>query len=193
MTFIPTPIPAVLNHLLARESWARDKLAVHAGKVAVFEAGPVAVRLRIAADGMAEDVAADVPAHVTLRARLADLPLILQNRERAVSYVTIEGDADFANAISHVMQSLRWEAEADLSRLIGDVAAVRVVGAARGLAGGVRATQQKVAENLAEYFLEEKPVLVRPRAVNDFADEVARLRDDVERLEKRLSKLEGQR
>jgi ubiquinone biosynthesis protein UbiJ len=46
---------------------------------------------------------------------------------------------------------------------------------------------------VAEYFLEENPMLVRPQAVSDFADEIAKLRDDVERIAKRIEKLEGAR
>lgn len=190
---ISTPVTAFINHLLAQEAWARDTLAAHAGKVAVLDGGVLALRFRVAADGMLESAdAADVAA-VTIRAQLSDLPLILQNRERAISYVRIEGDADFANAIAKLVQSLRWEAEEDLSRLVGDVAAVRIVGGARAVAGSAQAGGRRLAENLAEYFLEENPMLVRPPAVGAFADEVARLRDDVERLEKRLQKLEGRR
>jgi ubiquinone biosynthesis accessory factor UbiJ len=188
-----SPFTAAINHLLVQEPWARDKLARHAGKVACLDAGAAAVRVRIAADGMLQAVPDDAPAAVTIRARLSDLPLIMQNRERAFSYVEIEGDADFANTISQLSQSLRWEAEADLARLIGDIAAVRVVSGARTAVGTIRSTHQKITENLAEYFLEEKPLLVRPQAVNDFADEVARLRDDVERLAKRIEKLKGSR
>jgi ubiquinone biosynthesis protein UbiJ len=54
-----------------------------------------------------------------------------------------------------------------------------------------RAAGQSLTENIAEYLLEENPLLVRPQAVTDFGDEVAKLRDDVERLQKRLEKLEG--
>jgi ubiquinone biosynthesis protein UbiJ len=77
--------------------------------------------------------------------------------------------------------------------LIGDVAAVRVVGGVRAALETAKSTQQKLAENMAEYFLEENPVLVRPVAVDDFANEVAKLRDDVERLSKRIEKLGGSR
>ncbi|WP_225984581.1 ubiquinone biosynthesis accessory factor UbiJ [Noviherbaspirillum aerium] len=188
-----SPFPAAINHLLAREPWARDKLARHAGKVAVFDAGAIAVRLKIAADGMVQAAAQDEGPSVTIRARLSDLPLIAQNREQAFSYVQIEGDADFANTISQLTQSLRWEAEEDLAKLIGDVPAVRVVGGVKAAIGAARATQQKLAENLAEYFLEENPMLVRPRTVADFSAEVNRLRDDVERLAKRIERMKGSR
>jgi ubiquinone biosynthesis protein UbiJ len=47
-----------------------------------------------------------------------------------------------------------------------------------------------LAENVAEFLLEERRVLVRPERVDEFAGDVTRLRDDVERATKRLAKLE---
>jgi ubiquinone biosynthesis protein UbiJ len=189
---IPSIVPAAINHLLAEEPWARDKLAAHAGKIACFDAGLLNIRFKVAAGGMLESAASDAPASVTIRARLADLPLMLQNRERAFSYVQIEGDADFANAISQLSQTLRWEAEHDLGKLIGDIAATRIVGGVKSASCSVQSAAQSLAENAAEYFLEENPTLLRPQAVGDFGRDVARLRDDVERLAKRIEKLQRQ-
>lgn len=188
---ISTPLSSAINHLLEQESWARAKLARHAGKVAVFDAGVVSVRLRVAADGMVEAADAQTLANVTIRAALADLPLIAQNRAHAFSYVHIEGDADFANAISQLSESLRWEAEHDLARWIGDVPAMRVASGVRAAVEGAQKAQRRLGENVAEYFLEENPMLVRPVAVADFGSEIANLRDDIERLSKRIEKLEG--
>lgn len=195
MTLPPLPpvVPAAINHLLAQEPWAREKLLKHAGKTAAFDTGGATLRLRVSADGLVEQAGSEAAASVTIRVKLSDLPLILRNREHAFSYVKIEGDADFANTISQVSASLRWEAEEDLSRLVGDIAAVRIVAGAKGAFETIKATQRKLAENAAEYFLEENPMLMRPHAVADFAAEVARLRDDVERLGKRIDKLEGGR
>jgi len=186
---ISSSISTAINHLLAQEPWARDKLARHAGKVAVFDGGVAALKLKVAADGMLQPAGAEDAPDVAIRAKPADLPLIAQHRERAFSHVRIEGDADFANTISQLSQSLQWEPEHDLSRWIGDVAASRVVAGARGAFAGARSVQRKLAENVAEYFLEENPMLMRPQPVDDFAAEVARLRDDVERLGKRIDRL----
>jgi ubiquinone biosynthesis protein UbiJ len=190
---ISSPISAAINHLLAREPWARERLAKHAGKIAVFDGGVAAVRLKVAADGMVEAAASEEDAQVTIRVKLSDLPVIMQHSEHAFSYVQIEGDADFANTISQLSETLRWEAEEDLARLIGDVPAVRVAGGMRAAFEMAKSTQRKLAENVAEYFLEEKPLLVRPQAVADFSAEVTKLRDDVERLDKRIEKLKGSR
>jgi ubiquinone biosynthesis protein UbiJ len=190
---ISSSISAAVNHLLDQEAWARDKLARHAGKVALFDLGVVAIRLQAAADGMLQTAPDDAAADVTIRATLADLPMIARDRSRAFSYVEIEGDADFANTISQLSQSLRWEAEHDLSRWVGNIAATRLTAGARGIFDAVQTMQGKLAENTAEYFLEENPMLVRPREVAAFGADVSRLRDDVERLAKRIEKLKGNR
>ncbi|OEZ51251.1 SCP-2 sterol transfer family protein [Janthinobacterium sp. MP5059B] len=185
-----TPVIATINHLLAQEPWARQQLAVHAGKLACIDTGAVALRLRVDRAGMLEAAPADMPANVTIRVKLSDVPLILQNRERAFSYVKIEGDAEFANAISQLSKGLRWEAEHDLEKVVGPMLATRLVAGARDAAAFVRTGQQKLAENVAEYFLDEQPMLIRPSTLQEYSAGVTRVRDDVERLAKRLARLE---
>jgi len=184
------PAAAVINHLLAQEPAAQRQLAEHGGKVACIDTGLFQLRLRVMADGMVETVDAGAAPNVTIRVKLSDLPLIAANRERAVSYVKIEGDADFANAVSQLTRSLRWDAEDDLSKVVGDIAATRVVAGARSAIDMAQTTHRKLAENVAEYFLEEQPMLIRPHAVTDFSADVVKLRDDIERLGKRIEKLE---
>ena len=187
---LATPAVATINHLLAQEAWARESLVRHAGKEACIDTGHLQLRLRVARDGMLEPGTAEAPANVTIRVKLTDLPLIAQNRDRAFSYVKIEGDAEFANAISTLSKDLRWDAEYDLERIVGPLGARGVVQGARGAATGVLGAGRRLAENVAEFLLEERPVLVRPSAVNAFAADVVRLRDDVERTAKRIAKLE---
>ncbi len=184
------PAVATINHLLAQEAWARDALMRHAGKTAVIDTGHLVLRMRVARDGMLETAGADDAASVTIHVKLSDLPLILQNRDRAFSYVRIEGDAEFANTISQLSKGLRWDAEHDLERMIGPIGAVRLAGGARSAVTGAATAGRRLAENVAEFLLEERRVLVRPATVDDFADDVGRLRDDVDRTAKRIAKLE---
>jgi ubiquinone biosynthesis protein UbiJ len=187
---LTAPALAAINHLLAQEAWARDALALHAGKEACIDTGHLQLRMRVARDGMLEASNSEEAANVTIHAKLTDLPLIAQNRERAFSYVRIEGDAEFANTISQLSKGLRWDAEHDLERFLGPIGATRLVGGAKGIVGGAAATGRRLAENVAEYLLEEKPVLIRPAVVDEFAGDVNRLRDDIERLDKRIARLE---
>lgn len=190
MTSLFSLTPAPVNHLLAQDAWARTQLAAHAGKIARLDAGLLALDWQVTAEGMFKAAESGAPPHVVIRVKLADVPLILQNRERAVSYVRIEGDADFANAISRLSESLKWEAEEDLGRVVGDIAAQRIVSTAKSALAGVRTRGQALQGNVAEYFLEENPMLLRPQSVADFGREVSKLRDDIERLDKRVRKLD---
>ena len=184
------PAVAAINHLLAQEAWARALLMRHAGKDACIDAGLARLRMHVGRDGLLEAGQGDAPASVTIRVKPADLPLIAQDRTRALSYVKIEGDAEFANVISQLANGLRWDAEHDLERVVGPLGAHRLVRTARRTAGGATEATRRLAENLAEFLAEERPVLVRPAQRDAFAADVVRLRDDVERTAKRIARLE---
>jgi ubiquinone biosynthesis protein UbiJ len=184
------PVIAAINHLLAQEAWARESLALHAGKEACIDTGRLELRMRVARDGMVEASSSEEPATVTIRVKLTDLPLIAQNRDRAFSYVKIEGDAEFANTISQLSKGLRWDAEHDLERLLGPIGATRLAGGARSAFANVNTAGRRLAENVAEFLLHERPVLVTPAMVEEFGADVTRLRDDVERSAKRIARLE---
>jgi ubiquinone biosynthesis accessory factor UbiJ len=187
---LSAPAVASINHLLAQEAWARATLMRHAGKTACIDTGHLQLRMRVARDGMLEAADADDTPAVTIHVKLSDLPLILQNRDRAFSYVRIDGDAEFANTISQLSKGLRWDAEHDLERLFGPIAANRLAGGARGAVEGAANAGRRLAENVAEFLLEERRVLVRPNSVEDFTGDVSRLRDDVERAARRIARLE---
>jgi len=188
MTELERPITAVLNHLLSRQPVLRDTLSAHAGKVARIDAGIFPLNIAVATDGLLQPSHAEPSVIITIRP--ANLPKILTDMKNAFSYVHISGDAEFARAISEIANGLQWEAEEDLAPIVGDVAAVRIVRAVREASGTVQAGARKLVDNLAEYLLEENPTLLYRRAGDDFAADVAVLRDDVERLAKRIGLLE---
>ena len=184
------PAVAAINHLLAQEAWARALLMRHVGKDACIDAGLARLHMLVGRDGLLEAGKTEGAASVTIRVKPADLPLIAQDRTRALSYVKIEGDAEFANVISQLANGLRWDAEHDLERVVGPLGAHRLVKTARRTAGGATEATRRLAENLAEFLAEERPVLVRPAQREAFGADVVRLRDDVERTAKRIARLE---
>ena len=183
------PIAAAINHLLSRQPQLREILLPHVGKSARIAVGTLQLQLAVANDGLLQ-AATQAESHVTIRIKPADLPQMLSNMDRAFSYVSLSGDAELAKAISEVAQGLHWEAEEDLAPFVGDIAAVRITQAARATVQGVRSGGRKFVEQMAEYLLEENPTLLYRKAGEDFAAQVAALRDDVERLGKRIGLLE---
>ena len=189
----PNPLdalPAAINHLLAAEPWARAQLSPHVGKTLHVVVQPFTVGLSVVADGTVLRATSTVPADTTLTLPYSALPRMLTGGTDAVMRdLRLDGDAEFAQAVSMLAKNLRWDVEDDLSKVVGDAASHRVVSAARWTGAEVRQTSQRMTAAVTEYLLEENPQLVRPRAVAILADGVRQLRDDLARLEKRLERL----
>jgi ubiquinone biosynthesis protein UbiJ len=180
---------AVLNRMLAREAWARAKLAPFAGRTARISAPPFALALAVDSEGRFADGAGADPA-VTIAVDAGALPLALGDAQALLRNVRLDGDADFAQALSFVLQNLRPEPEEELSRFVGDAAAQRIVGFVRLAAGHWRQLAERMLDAGAHYVVTENPMVVPRADVLGFGEDVARLRDDVARFEKRLERFE---
>ncbi|MGF6966166.1 ubiquinone biosynthesis protein UbiJ [Paraburkholderia sp. WC7.3g] len=193
MTLAAKPFAAAVNHLLARESWARERLAPYAGKTAHLSCPPVVLALLVQPDGYLGTLD-EADAHqfdVTISVPSDALPAFLQGGQAAVmKHVKIEGDAEFATVIAKLAEHLRWEPEEDLAKLIGDGPAWRIASLVRSVGEQVQRTGRNLLDTAAEYLLDENPQLVRRTALSDFNLELARARDSLARVEKRIERLE---
>ncbi|MCG6877088.1 MAG: hypothetical protein LJE97_18515 [Betaproteobacteria bacterium] len=186
---IELPAAAFINHLLAREQWARDRLVPFSGRRACFRLVPLPdLVLEIDASGHVEPCVAEDVA-LTLTIPPMALPRILARDESALREVRLEGDAGLANAVLFLFRNLRWDVEEDLSRVVGDVAAHRMAGAAREIGVWQRQGAERLGQNVAEYLKDEVGLLVHPHEVETFGRQVDEVRDAVERLEKRIRRL----
>ena len=195
MTLYPSPAFLAINHVLSQEPWALLQLQNHSNKIAHINLELLVIRLQISPAGLFQSPPNEAPADVTIHINLADVPLILQDKERAISYIKIQGDASLAQTFSEISKNLPFDFEHYLSQLMGNssagqIAAMRVTQTSKAVLSHLKSNAQKFQENVAEYFLEENPMLIRPVKVNEFAQEVSKVRDDVERLMKRIEKLE---
>lgn len=178
-----------LNHLISSESWARDRLRKHAGAQLLVAAGPLSVRLGIDHAGLfhlasganAPDVRLTLPADVVVRA--------LFERDKLFSSVKLEGSVDVAESLAFVFRNLKWDIEADLADVIGDIPAHRLVRIGRSLASALQQGTIRALENIREYAVEESAMVMRSDDLATFGKAVNTLRDDVARLEKRLIRL----
>jgi ubiquinone biosynthesis protein UbiJ len=185
--FAPLTLGA-LNHLLGQADWARAKLTPFAGSRARLAMPPWQLDFAIRADGYFEATAGDAP-DVTMTLP-ADAPMrALQGQDKVIEAARVEGNAQFATELSFVLRKLRWDAEEDLSRLVGDIAARRMVQTASAFADWQKNAARNLAENVAEYVSEENPLVARRQDLAAFAGEAGELRDKLSQLEKRIDKL----
>jgi ubiquinone biosynthesis accessory factor UbiJ len=183
---------AGLNHLLEQHPWAADRLKPFAGQRVDFRCPPLPeLRLGILADGRLREADEGKPSALVVTLKPAALPLLLSRDESALKQVQIEGSAELAGTVQHLFRTLSWDCEEDFSRLVGDVVAQRLASGGKALAAWPREAATRLAENLAEYWTEERPLLARPADVEKFRREVDALGDDAARLEQRIERLEN--
>ncbi len=183
---------AIADHLVAQQPQGRARLAPHAGKTVQLRAGGVAVRLLVGEQGslQAVDVTDSAPA-LQLDVDLVRW-LSAQMRggpEAALGGVRIAGDAEFAQAVSWLLGHVRWDAEADLARWVGDIAAHRVVRGARDAGSRMRGLASRVDSDAREWLREAPRGVVGRWETESMAAELARLRDATARLDKRVEAL----
>ncbi len=178
-----------LQHLTNQNNWSREHLLPFAGKVVQFEIAFIKTNLLILEDGSlsiagetdAPEASIHLPPSLALR--------IIAGDESAKTQIKIDGDAHFAAELGKVLQHMRWDAEEDLSKVIGDIAANKSVAGSKKILAEAKKQSVNLAEMLAEFWQEEKPILAKKRHVAQFNTDVDTLKSDVARLEKRLGKL----
>jgi ubiquinone biosynthesis accessory factor UbiJ len=199
MTFAAKPFTAVVNHLLARETWARERLMPYAGKTARVSVPPVALALAVQPDGYFAVIEGDgtvAPPVCDVSIALAEgsLAAFMRGGQAAVmKHVKIEGDAEFAAQLAKLAEHLRWDAEEDLARLIGDAPAYRAASLTRSVFGQAQRAGRNLLETVAEYWLDEDPQIVRRTSLGEFEADLHTARDALARLEKRVERLEARR
>ena len=105
--------------------------------------------------------------------------------------VRIEGDAEVAEKFRDLLTHARPDFEEELARVVGDVAARNIANLARGVLDFGRRTARSLAGSVSEYLQEEGRDVPNRTELEEFLAGVDRIRDDVERAEARLARLEA--
>ncbi len=179
----------LLNHLVNQNSWAKTQLQGYGGKTVRFDMPPLGATLTVLEDGglaiAGESATADARIIMPVPAALR----LLTGDEGASALATIEGDTELAAALARIMRGMSWEFEEDLSKVVGDIPAHQLAETARKLKGEILSQSLNLAQMLSEYWQEEQPMIAKKRHIDVFNREVDDLREDTERLQKRIEKL----
>jgi ubiquinone biosynthesis protein UbiJ len=189
---LESPFVGALNHLLGAEPWARERLAPFAGEALEVRAPPLPpLRFGIAPDGRLDAAAPTVQPSLLVTLRPDALAAAVKGEDHLLRAIEVAGNARLAGEVMFLARHLRWDVEEDLAQFVGDVAAHRLVALAGDAAAWHAQAARRIAASFIEYAVEERPVLVTRAALADVAGAQARLRDGLERLEKRIERLAG--
>lgn len=185
----------MLNEQIRASTAARERLAGIEGKRFAVQLRGSDLRIVVAAEAgrLALSRSEDSKADVELTAGAFDLARLARSAglsELKSTEATLNGEVHVAEAFAELMRLALPEPEGVLAGFVGDLPAHAVGEAARGVAGWARRTGRAFERNLGEYLQEESPNLVPPPLARQFLAEVDRVRDDVERAERRIEMLE---
>jgi ubiquinone biosynthesis protein UbiJ len=188
----------LLNEQIKASTAARARLDELDGKrfAVIVQGSDFRVVAESAAGELRLSRGTDVECDVELSAGAFDLLRLARNAslsELKESGASLRGDIRTAEAFAELMRLAIPEAEALLADWVGDMPAHAVGQAARKAAGWGTRAGRTLEQNLGEYLQEEDPTLVPPALARGFAAQVDRIRDDVERAERRIERLERQR
>ena len=175
------------NHLFQQNEWLKKDLAKHKLKSILFNVGPFHFALKINDSGLPECIDQINTYDAEIKLSISSAIELMRGNKKA--YIEIKGDIDFATIMSSLLKDVEWDYEDDLSEIIGDIPAYHLVKLGRKVATTTKETSFNIADTFKEYWLEEKPLIAKKRLVEQFNNEVDRLRFDVDRLELRLKKL----
>ena len=180
---------ATFNHLLRQQSFAQQRLQRHAGKTLQLNLPPLSFMLTVNTDGQVEVAADGSIADATLGVSPLSMLHVLAGSPMPSELVHTAGDSTMAVDFGNVLQNLRWDAEEDLSKVFGDVLGHRIASFGADLFAQQKQAALSLAANFTEYWTEERPLLAKRQHIAAFINQVDQLRDDAERLEKRVARL----
>ena len=128
-----------LNHVLMQEKEAQDRLARKKGSVLHVRWGLLAMDLLITPAGLLDRASSAAKPDLLILVA-ADSPfVVLQSALAGKSPpVKIEGDVQLAAELGWLAENLRWDAEEDLSRVLGDIPAHALADAGRRLLAALK-------------------------------------------------------
>ncbi|EAR11404.1 ubiquinone biosynthesis accessory factor UbiJ [Reinekea blandensis] len=192
------PLQTLINDGLNYDPQAREKIVALAGKTLVLQVTEpsVSFSVSIEADGFVFcESGTREPFDARVSGRAADLFAVLRAEDRTAAMmahsISIEGDTRTFFAIQAVMSHLDIDWEMAIGDRIGDLAAHVISDGLRFFSRVARNQFNSAARTGRNFLREESGWLVPQSLWQDHVQELTRVRQDTERLQARLNRLQA--
>ena len=189
------PVAKILNRNIQESTPARELCLELSGMVAAVRVSNTALAAYFIVDDEAIDVAATSsqdPDVIITGSLITLASLAGQSGTTAIrdGSLDISGDAELAGQFQQLLSFARPDIEEEFSGIVGDAAAHRLGELARGFGRWGREARSTMGANIREYLQEESRDAPSRYEVEKFNAAVSKLRDDVDRIEARLNRLQ---
>lgn len=189
-------VEAAINAYVNLDPTLREGLAEFTGKrleISIKGTG-VTFSLYFVAGGVRLVSHTGPPADVMLEATPSALLRLLMASEEGRAFpadeLAVKGDVDDAQRIRSLLSRRHVDAEEVLARIVGDVAARQLGNIMRSLMDVGQRTTGTLFEDLGEFFTEESRLTPAHAELDALTTAIDSLRDDAERLDKRILRLQ---
>ena len=192
MANLPVPffVLKVINHLIEQERWAHELLLPREGQ-SISIALPIGdFQIAIQEGIFVNEGNTNLSSVNLVITQEAIWTFLKEGKSGAMKFVKISGDIDFAADLNRLAVDLKWEVEEDLSKLVGDAPARRVVLESKKMFHQTQLAMNDLKGGVRDYLVYEKNILVDSQQMNDFKSELRLLRDQLDRAEKKVNQLE---
>ena len=104
--------------------------------------------------------------------------------------ININGDVAVAQKFQKLFAMIKPDIEEELSHFVGDIMANNIVKVSKKTGDWLLNTTDILQENIKEYLQEEIKLMPSKYEFNIFSKEVSKIRDDIERLEKKINEFQ---
>lgn len=188
---LPSFVLGAINHLIKQEAWAEKIIEKHLGKTVNITMSLGEFMMLIRPGGFAnapEDLNQEPKVSLQI-ANEAIFEALSGGKAGAAKHIKIAGDVDLAHDLSTLAGNLRWEAEEDLAKWIGDAPAHRIGVETKKIVTAGKKAVVDLKGGVRDYLVHEKRAIIPVPEFESFKKEIRDLRDGVERAEKRIERL----
>lgn len=191
------PVVRLINRQIQNKTPARELCAELDGRIIAIRVRDTALALyfRVRNNALEAGNFDDDPDVVISGSLFALARLVGSSADSAIrdGSVDLSGDVETAQAFQHLLAYGKPDLEEELSGVLGDVAAHGIGEVARNIGRWAENTQATVHQNIQEYLQEESRSLPSRYEIESFHKQTDTLRDDVDRFEARVRRLEQAR
>jgi len=188
-------IEKLLNRILQQDEAMLSAIGELTGKVIAMEIIGLnhVIYLQFYAAGITIRKECAGKVDVTIKGRPVTLLVMLFTREENTTPRDMEiiGDAGLAQRFQSIMKNMEIDWEEYLSHWMGDTLAHKLGNLFRDVREYVKETKNTIGMDISEYLRYEKEILTDQSEVDEFVAAVDFIRNDVERLRQRITRLEG--
>ncbi len=190
-TVILDGVEKMVNKVLSLDEETFVSLEELTGKVVEIDVLSTDIRLFIFPSGKGVRLASEYgdKADVSIKGTLPALLGMIAAEKVGAGDVEIIGNVGLARKFQSILKKINIDWEEYLSQIIGNIAAHKVGNFLKGMSLFAKATAKTISLDISEYLRYEKEALLDKSELDEFNHAVDEIRNDVERLQKRVEKL----